>query len=209
MGSRADFEVTGSTSAEEPLDLLAEARERTLAIVAGLEPPDLDRVLDPVMSPIAWDLGHIAAFEDLWLVHHATGRPLLRDDLSETYDAVASPRAKRPQLPWLRSDEAFAYLEAVRERTLEAFASPTPPSAETVELVLRHEHQHAETILQTINLARVNWTPNLPSAPPEPARATAATGGFSSSTSMVGLSSRALRPRASPMTMSGHATRSP
>ena len=28
---------------------------------------DLDRVHDPLMSPLVWDLGHIAAFEDLWL----------------------------------------------------------------------------------------------------------------------------------------------
>ena len=161
---------------DDPLSLLAEARERTLAIVNGLRDADLDRVLDPVMSPIAWDLGHIAAFEDLWLVHHATGRTLLRDDLAETYDAVASPRAERPHLPWLRSDGAFDYMEAVRERTLEAFASATPPSPEIVELVVRHEHQHAETILQTVNLARVAWTPELPKAPAEPAADQSASG---------------------------------
>ena len=28
---------------------------------------NLDRVHDPLMSPLVWDLGHIAAFEDLWI----------------------------------------------------------------------------------------------------------------------------------------------
>ena len=155
--------------AGEPVALLAEARERTLKIVGGLDQADLDRVLDPVMSPLAWDLGHIAAFEDLWLVHHPTGLAQLHDDLGETYDAVASPRSERPHLPWLRSDGAFEYLEQVRARTLEALAGPTPPSPEIVDLVVRHEHQHAETILQTVQLARVAWTPDLPT--PEVAEA--------------------------------------
>lgn len=178
MGNHAYSDAAVRMAGAEQLDLLAEARERTLAIVGGLETAALDRVLDPVMSPIAWDLGHVAAFEDLWLVHKATGRRLLREDLSETYDAIASPRQERPQLPWLRSDDAFAYMEAVRERTLEAFSSATPPSAEIVELVLRHEHQHAETILQSINLARVAWAPDLPPAQGEVAASLAATGGL-------------------------------
>ena len=149
--------------ADDPVALLSEARERTLAIVGGLEQADLDRVLDPVMSPVAWDLGHIAAFEDLWLVHRSTGLTQLHDDLGETYDAVASPRSERPNLPWLRSDGAFEYLEQVRARALDALAGPTPPSAEIIDLVVRHEHQHAETILQTVQLSRVGWAPDLPS----------------------------------------------
>ena len=150
-----------TASCADPIELLTEARDRTLAIVGGLATADLDRVLDPVMSPIAWDLGHIAAFEDLWLVNHPTGRSLLRDDLSSTYDAIASPRAERPDLPWLRSDAAFEFLSQVRDRTLDALDGPTPPSDELIELVVRHEHQHAETILQTVQLARVDWQPDL------------------------------------------------
>ncbi|MEI6446743.1 MAG: SUMF1/EgtB/PvdO family nonheme iron enzyme [Actinomycetes bacterium] len=157
---------------------LAEARELTLAVVGGLDDSDLDRVLDPVMSPIAWDLGHIAAFEDLWLVHEATGAPLLKDELSEVYDATLSPRRDRPALPWLRSGDAFTYLERVRERTLDSLAGPTPASDQIVELVIRHELQHLETILQTVQLARVGWEPDLPAPSDEVPPATAARGGL-------------------------------
>ena len=54
------------------------------------------------MSPLVWDLGHIAAFEDLWLVHRYGGRPLLREDLADVYDAFETPRAERGDLPFLR-----------------------------------------------------------------------------------------------------------
>jgi hypothetical protein len=56
--------------------LLAEARARTLALVEPGSEPDLDRVYTPLMSPPVWDLGHIAAFEDLWVCREAGLDPL-------------------------------------------------------------------------------------------------------------------------------------
>ena len=47
--------------------LLSEARERTLWLVESVSDEDLERVHNPLMSPLVWDLGHIAAFEELWV----------------------------------------------------------------------------------------------------------------------------------------------
>ena len=44
------------------------------------------------MSPLAWDLAHIAAYEDLWLVHRHGGEPLLHPELAAMYDAFETPR---------------------------------------------------------------------------------------------------------------------
>ncbi|HEU4701870.1 MAG TPA: ergothioneine biosynthesis protein EgtB [Conexibacter sp.] len=141
------------------LDALRDTRARTLALVAHLDDDALERVHSPLMSPLVWDLGHIAAFEDLWLAHRSAGLPLLRPDLAEVYDAFETPRAQRGELPYLRRAEALAYLDAVRERI-----ATLPIDALLHELVLRHEQQHTETMLQTMELA------HLPS-PHEPAEA--------------------------------------
>ena len=117
---------------------LAEARERTLGLVAGLSDADLERVHSPLMSPLAWDLGHIAAFEDLWLVHRLGGRPLLRPDLLEVYDAFETPRARRGDLPYLRAPEARDYLDRVRVRSREVIADGGVEDGLLVELVIRH-----------------------------------------------------------------------
>src|SRR3954454_8122871 len=98
---------------------LHEARQRTLALVAPFSDAELERVQHPLMNPLCWDLGHIAAYEDLWLVHRHGGEELLRGDLADLYDAFETPRAVRGDLPFLRGPEAFAYLGAVRERTLD------------------------------------------------------------------------------------------
>ena len=80
---------------------LAEARERTFALVASISDCDLERVHSRLMSPLVWDLGHIAAFEDLWLVHRFAGEDMVRRDLAEVYDAFETPRAGRGNLPFL------------------------------------------------------------------------------------------------------------
>ncbi|HEY2437352.1 MAG TPA: ergothioneine biosynthesis protein EgtB [Solirubrobacteraceae bacterium] len=145
---------------------LKDTRERTLALVAPFSDTELERVHSTLMSPLAWDLGHIAAFEDLWLVHRYGERPLLHAELIEVYDAMETPRADRGDLPFLRAGEAREYLDAVRERTLEVIDERGIGDGILHELVLRHEQQHNETMLQTIQLARLDpaWAKRGPAA---------------------------------------------
>ena len=116
---------------------------------------DLERVHSTLMSPLVWDLGHIAAFEDLWLVHRFGGRPLLRDELVDVYDAFETPRAGRGELPFLAPRQAREYMAEVRARTLEVIAERGIGDGFVHEIVVRHEQQHNETMLQTLQLARL------------------------------------------------------
>jgi iron(II)-dependent oxidoreductase len=135
---------------------LAEARDRTFALVASISDCDLERVHSRLMSPLVWDLGHIAAFEDLWLVHRFGGEDMVRRDLAEVYDAFETPRAGRGNLPFLGPDDAHEYLAEVRERALAATERLGPGDGLVHELVVRHENQHNETMLQTMALARLD-----------------------------------------------------
>ena len=142
------------------LDALGDTRTRTLVLVAHLDDETLERVHSPLMSPLVWDLGHIAAFEDLWLAHRGAGLPLLRPDLTDVYDAFETPRAHRGELPYLRRADALDYLRAVHERAFEL--GTRDPFL--LELVLRHEQQHSETMLQTMELAHLPAPPHAPPA---------------------------------------------
>ena len=143
------------SDAQRAIDDLAEARDRTLELVAPFSEAELERVHSTLMSPLVWDLGHIAAFEDLWLAHRYGGRPLLREDLADVYDAFETPRAGRGDLPFLRPDDARDYLRDVRERVLEVIADRGVGDGVIAELIVRHEQQHNETMLQTIQLAQL------------------------------------------------------
>ncbi|MEA2148008.1 MAG: gamma-glutamyl hercynylcysteine S-oxide synthase [Solirubrobacteraceae bacterium] len=135
--------------------LLREARERTLRLVAPIAVADLERVQSKLMSPLVWDLGHIAAFEDLWLCHLTGGLEPLHPELMEVYDATETPRARRGEIPYLRHGEALEYLSAVRDRALGVLegANLSRDGDFVWEMVLEHEHQHNETMLQCMQLA--------------------------------------------------------
>jgi iron(II)-dependent oxidoreductase len=147
--------TSAAGAATDLIGALQAARERTLALVAPIPDPELERVQSTLMSPLVWDLGHIAAFEDLWLVHRYGGRPLLHAELIDTYDAMETPRSQRGDLPFLGPSEAREYLEQVRARTFDVIDERGVGDGILHELVLRHEQQHCETMLQTLQLARL------------------------------------------------------
>jgi gamma-glutamyl hercynylcysteine S-oxide synthase len=138
---------------------LEEARSRTLMLIEPLTDEQLNRVYDPILSPLIWDLGHIANFEELWLVRRIGRRDPLRGDLGELYDAIEQPRKIRGQLPILRADEVRPYMRQVRERTLEVLDQIELDPADGLladgfvyEMLLAHEHQHNETMLQLLQM---------------------------------------------------------
>jgi gamma-glutamyl hercynylcysteine S-oxide synthase len=154
---------------------LEEARGRTLLLVEPLTDDELNRVYSPILSPLAWDLGHIANFEELWLVQTVGGREPLDGELGRFYDAIQNPRATRNELPILRGDDLRSYLEDVRGRTFEVLADVDLESGEdsllagafVYELLLAHEHQHTETMLQLIQMID-GYEPVETVATPEP-----------------------------------------
>lgn len=140
---------------------LAEARERTLALIEPLDDEQLNTVYSPILSPLAWDLGHIANFEELWLVRKIGGREPLDGELGRFYDAIENPRRTRGELPILRDAELRAYMADVRERTLEVLEEvdlspdredPLLRDGFVYEMLLAHELQHNETMLQLLQL---------------------------------------------------------
>jgi gamma-glutamyl hercynylcysteine S-oxide synthase len=151
-------------------DDLTEGRERTLALVAALSDADVEAQHVAIMSPLVWDLAHIAAYEELWLVHRHGGQPLTRPELAAMYDAFETPRAVRGDLPLLDREQALEYLADVRERVVAMLGERGPGDGLLHELVLRHEQQHGETMLQAIELARLTPAPAVPRAvrPPAP-----------------------------------------
>jgi iron(II)-dependent oxidoreductase len=140
-------------STSETIAQLGDARQATLALVSHLDDQDLLEVHSPLMSPLVWDLAHIAAYEDLWLVHRHSERPLLRPDLAALYDAFETPRSVRGDLELLDVDQTHRYMADIRARTIESLADRGVGDGVLCEMVLRHEYQHSETMRQTMAIA--------------------------------------------------------
>jgi iron(II)-dependent oxidoreductase len=138
--------------------LLAElerTREQTLRLVAPLSANDLTTQHSSLMSPLAWDLGHIAAFEAEWLAPE-----LEREEKTHSlYDPMATPRAARHELALPPVRKVFERLVHVREQVRRRFAGPAsdptcnlPAGGFSLPLVIQHELQHQETMLQALAL---------------------------------------------------------
>ncbi|HEY9016696.1 MAG TPA: ergothioneine biosynthesis protein EgtB [Gemmatimonadales bacterium] len=137
---------------------LQEARERTLLLLQPLSDEDLRIQHDPLMSPILWDLGHIAHFEELWLTQNLDG-PIEFVEMPGLYNPFEHPRSERGALPLPELAHCRQVMEEIRRRVLDRLAAADFDSSQPLlrdgyvyRMVLQHEYQHNETILQTLQL---------------------------------------------------------
>jgi len=134
---------------------LQRARTRTALLTDAVDDSDLVRQHSPLMSPLVWDLAHVANQEELWLVRDVGGREPVRRDIDELYDAFKHPRGDRPTLPLLGPAEARAYVDQVRDKALDVLdrvrldERPLVADGFAFGMIIQHEQQHDETMLAT------------------------------------------------------------
>ena len=75
------------------------------------------------------------------------------------YDAIENPRVTRSELPILRGDDLRAYMVEVRDRALQVLDGVDLESGDRLlregfvyEMLIAHEHQHNETMLQLLQM---------------------------------------------------------
>ena len=133
---------------------LERARDRTLALT-DYDDGELVKQHSPLMSPLVWDLAHVGSQEELWLVRDVGGRPPLRCEIDEMYDAFQHPRSTRPALPLLSPAESRRYIAEVRDKALDILdhtpleGNPLLERGFAFGMIVQHEQQHAETMLAT------------------------------------------------------------
>jgi len=152
--------IPGSVDRHVLAEQLAEARARTLLLLAPLSDEDLRVQHDPLMSPILWDLGHIAHFEELWLTRNLDG-PIEFVEMPGLYNPFEHPRKERGSLALPGLQHCIQVMEEIRDRVLQRLESadfdgsnPLLRDGYVYRMVLQHEYQHNETILQTLQLKR-------------------------------------------------------
>ena len=154
---------------------LERARAGTEEILAPVTDEGLVEHVSPLQSPLVWELAQIAHFEELWLLQNLYGSPPLdggHDEVSSALPAGAKPRCEAPDAP--PRSRSGPTRTTIRERVLEALEhtdldaqNPLLNRGFVFGLVLQHELQHQETMLQTLQLRTAIGYPMRDAAPPD------------------------------------------
>ncbi len=149
---------------------IGDARRRTLDLARSLREGELLGPQLPIVNPPLWELGHVAWFQERWVLRHAAGRTPLRGDVDSLYDSIAIPHDARWSLPLPSLEDTVAYLRATSAAWAEAAARLSPEDRYFVELAVLHEDMHAEAM--AFSRQTLGWA-----APSLSGAATAAAGG--------------------------------
>ena len=140
------------TAPEELLACLRDARERSLLLIVDLDDEQWLGPELPIVNPPRWEIGHVAWFQEHWVLRHLRGLPPLRPDADALYDssAVAHDSRWRLRLPDRRGTLAYAagVLEEVARR-LEESRELDADARYFHLLALYHEDMHGEAFAYT------------------------------------------------------------
>jgi len=131
--------------------LLTDARARTLELVSDLSDEQIMGPRLPIVNPLRWEIGHVAWFQEKWVLRHLDKERPIREDGDLLYDSAAVPHDTRWDLPLPGREETLRYMQQVLDRVLERLGSRelNEDGRYFHQLVLFHEDMHTEAITYT------------------------------------------------------------
>ncbi|MGH9661946.1 MAG: DinB family protein, partial [Bryobacteraceae bacterium] len=141
---------------------LGDSRRRSLGLLEDLSDAQLRVPLLSLINPPLWELGHVAWFQEKWILRHALGRPAIRDDADALYDSSAVDHDTRWNLPLPTRAETFDYARKALDRALDA--AGRDEAAYFVWLAAMHEDMHGEAF--TYTRQTMGWPARVEDCPP-------------------------------------------
>ncbi len=138
-------------NASELSTWVRDARACSFALVSDLDDDQLLGSKLEIVNPLLWEIGHVAWFQEKWVLRHALGRPPLRKDADSLWDSIAIGHDTRWELSLPPREETFAYLRAVRDEVLEHLARGEPEERVRYFALFSifHEDMHTEAFTHT------------------------------------------------------------
>src|SRR5437868_443801 len=115
-------------SVEDLKALVVDARAYTLDLVLDLSAEQFRVPMLREINPFLWEIGHVAYFQEYWVLQHAAGRPPIRTDADSLYDSAKVAHDIRWSLLLPSRSATVDYMEAVRDRVLDRIAGSAPDS---------------------------------------------------------------------------------
>ncbi len=135
----------------ELAEWVRDARQRTIDLVADLADEQLMGPRIPIINPLIWEIGHMAWFQEKWVLRDVCGEPPIRRDGDALYDSSAVPHDTRWDLPLPSRDDTLAYMRGVRDRVIEKLRQGQPGDLLLYHAIYSvfHEDMHTEAFTYT------------------------------------------------------------
>jgi iron(II)-dependent oxidoreductase len=130
---------------------VADARKRTFELVADLDDHQLLGPRLSIVNPLLWEIGHVAWFQEKWVLRHALGEPPIRADGDALWDSAAVAHDTRWDLPLPTREGTLAYMGEVRNRVLDRLTrhESNPRLVYFALYSVFHEDMHDEAFTYT------------------------------------------------------------
>src|SRR5215510_6018307 len=113
--------VSSSASSVSYLDALHDARRHTLALVNDLADEQLIGPRLDIVNPLLWEIGHVAWFQEYWVLRHLNGRAPILSNGDALYDSAKVAHDTRWDLQLRSRAETLAYMQEVLDRIIDQY----------------------------------------------------------------------------------------
>jgi iron(II)-dependent oxidoreductase len=163
LSLREDNLTSGMTTSLKPspistpelIEALQEARKRTLELIEDLSDEHLMGPRLGIVNPLRWEIGHVAWFQEFWILRHLGDLPPILTGGDSLYDSARVAHDARWNLPLPSRAQTLAYMMQALDRVCDPSdrrkRDPIDGYDEKyfLHLVLFHEQMHAEAITYT------------------------------------------------------------
>ena len=143
--------------------ILQDARRATLAFVAGLDDQQMMGPKLDIVNPLLWEIGHVAWFQEYFVLRYNSNAPSLRPQADALYDSMRVAHDDRWTLPLPDIEWTVAYANDVLDAVLARLLEPLANEADNYyyRLAAMHEDMHTEAFCysrQTLALPRITFS---------------------------------------------------
>ncbi|WP_116040827.1 selenoneine synthase SenA [Amycolatopsis palatopharyngis] len=134
-----------------------DAANRVVELVDDLTDEQMIGPLLPTVNPLIWEIGHIAWFQEIFVLRRACGHEPILPFADAIYDSGAIPHDTRWRLILPSREETVSYVRTVAERVADAVLTrdATDVARHFARYTVHHHDTHTEALtytLQTLGL---------------------------------------------------------
>ena len=138
------------------IESLQEGRNRTLDLISDLDDEQMIGPRLEIVNPLRWEIGHVAWFQEYWLLRHLLGRAPTLSAGDALYDSAKVAHETRWDLPLPSKAETITYTQRILGQVIDHYCQSgdgsnrlTDDAVYFLALALFHEDMHAEAITYT------------------------------------------------------------